>query len=631
MDVREAAAEHWPVLLLLAATLGLFAAKDMLSFLLLDTPAGRDLAGNYAFTWLMKQNLLHGDVLAWSNHWLLGFPSFATYPPLFFLVTAALDIVSGSTVSLLTWFNLVAFLSVVLLPLTVYMSFVRVLGRMKAVFAGGFTLYFLFVYPPVSQTYQVMSVGLVAQGFAFLLVLPAIGLLFTPGRTARVAAGVLLGLTVLAHPFIGLVGGVVAGIYAAVTRDREVAGAAALAGAIAAPWLLNAARYLPYLSTYTFDTAQIGLSLLMLIPLAVLGGYRTDEERTLLAAFLLILVAGTVELPLVAQEFRFFTYALGLGSVLAGIGSYRVDTHLQGGVPRAPLLLLLFVPVIGLSLQADTVASWDGGGDIAPVIDELDGREPGRVLVETDNTSIHDAYTLQAFIPMETQHRAVNELHLDASTSANYILTLESWVSKRPLNNPLCRTCDTAARPGLIDRRLDDLGVRYVVTRTPGGADIAGAALRPVGQAGGFQVFKNTAGADLVEPLTVEPVAVTGDYDMWTAVNDQLFTANVSVPLVWRPERPENPDRFSAVVEMSASSPAAVVEQIREADLDPVRAADIGYEVDRTAVHLSANQSVPVRVKVGWSPRHTATGDLYASNFNTLTVFPRGNTTIHLR
>ncbi|MFB6208406.1 MAG: hypothetical protein ABEJ69_03580 [Candidatus Nanohaloarchaea archaeon] len=615
--------ERWPEIGIIAATTFLFGQKGLLSFLSTSSFAGRDLVGNYAFTWLMEQNLMNGQLVAWTNQWLLGLPSFKLYPPLFFTFTSSLDIITGGVLGLGTWFKTVIFLSIFLTPLAAYLSFKRLFGKVEAFFAGFYTLYFIFVYQPVSQSYQVFSTGLVAQGLAFLILLPAIALMLGEGRRKMILGGVLLGLTGLTHPFVAVGGFLVAGFHLILTQERERTISPITALLIMLPWLVHALPLLQYTDTFTFGTARTGTFLYLLIPIIVLGGYRGVKRRTLLLSFFTLLGLSVIELPLVSQELRFYTYALGFGSILAGMGAFRILQYLEDEIDMNPLILttLLLIPVIGLSLHADLPQTWEFSGDAQPLYDSLEEKENGRVLVETRNGTISDAYVLQEMLPVKTDHWAVNEVHLDSSSSANYILTLESWVSEEALYNPICRTCNTSASSELIDRRLDHLGVRYVVARTGDTSNRLQRFMEPQGKHGDYWLFENQRGYELVEPLDYRPVALEGSYDKWKEVNDVLFTRNVSIPVVWIEEGTEQADRFSSTVQMDGLTPREVLQKVQEAELERAPPAEVDWELEREQVSIESNITAPVRVKLSYYPSHHSPEPLYAGNFNTMIVY----------
>lgn len=613
--------DRWPEILILTATSSLFWVKDLLSFLSVEEFAGRDLVGNYAFTWLMQQNIFHGEIFSWTNQWLLGFPSFEMYPPFFFFFTSFLDILTFQFFGLQFWFKAIVFLSVFLLPVLTYVMMNRVFGQTEAFFAGFYTLFFIFVYPPVSQAYQVFSVGLVAQGFAFLMVLGSIGLMLRDMRKNKIISGVLLGLAALSHPFVALVGFILSASLVITKKEIENIIPALIGGCIAAPWILNAITQMAYTTSYTFQPANTGNFLYLLLPLIVLGGYKGAKRRSLLITFSTLLVLSITEIPVITQELRFYTYSLGIGSILAGFGAYRILQHLDKKfeVDKRILAVLLLIPVISLSLHADLSQSWEFNGDAEPVYEELEKSDKGRVLVETSNSSIFDSFVLQEKIPIETKHWAVNEVHLDSSTSANYILTLESWISEDPIYNPICRTCNSNTSSSLLDQRLDDLGIRYVVVRTSESRNLLRQTLDYRGKYGDYWLFENSEGYQIVEPLDHKPVALIGSYEKWKQVNDLLFTKNISTEIVLEKEGPQY--SYSQTLSMNDLTAEQVVQRIEETDVEEVKEGNFYYNITDRSIEI--NSSVPVKAKVSYSS--TMSDQIKPSKFNTLVLMSGRN------
>lgn len=617
--------------LILATTVAVFTLKGGIAFPFTEAFAGRDLVGNYAFAVLMEQNLLNGELVAWSADWFLGFPAFVFYPPLLFLVVAGLNIITGSVVGIGTWFALVVFGSVFLIPLITWYGFAPVVGWKEAVFAAGYTFLFLFVYPPVALAYQVLNTGLVAQGFAYALLLTAIALLFREGQRKQLLGGVLLGCTILAHPFVGMVGGITLLSYAALQRDGRLLLPGLVAGVVSAPWLLPALLQTGAGSTYTLGAGNIGAVLLLLTPLAVYGGMNGVRERALLATSLLLAVVAYVPLPLPLQQVRFVTYLFGFVTILAGIGASRLHDWLQGS-RYAPLVAgILLLGVAGLVVQAPFQPSWTLEDDVTAFYDGMDRLPDGRVLVETWNRSIHDAYVLQETLPLRTDHNGVNAVHLDGSPSANYILTAEDWVSDAMLANPLCRTC-TGERPapGRLDARLDALGIRYVVTRTPPSTAYVNQSLRFAGRFAGYSVFENTDNPTLVEQAAAKPVALQGDREAWLRINDRLFQENGTTPVVWLKNPPEDRSRFAAVIAMNRSTDA-VADRIRALPSEPLPATNVTWTRDGNTLHIATNASVPVSIKESFFHAHRSTAPLYPASFNTMLVYPEDEAVIKLR
>ncbi|MFB6216080.1 MAG: hypothetical protein ABEJ72_03815, partial [Candidatus Aenigmatarchaeota archaeon] len=361
MRFRSVARQKWPEAAILTATIFIFGIKGVFSFLGTRDLAGRDLVGNYAFTHLMQQNLLNGQVFAWSNQWLLGFPSFELYPPLFFVFTSLLNLVTGQIFGLQFWFKLVVFSSLFFLPLLVYILLEDVFGREESLFAGIYMLLFIFVYTPVSQAYQVLSTGMVAQGFSFFLLIASTGFMLRDDRRSKIIAGVLLGATALSHPFVALAGFFLSGFILLLDRRPDNIIPGTIGAVIFIPWLLIAIQNLPYTPSFMFAAANTGKFLYLILPLILLGGYRGVKRRSLLFTFFALLLVSTQELPIITQELRFYTYALGFGSILAGLGAHEILEYLEEtySIDRRILVGILLLPALGFSLHADLPRTWD--------------------------------------------------------------------------------------------------------------------------------------------------------------------------------------------------------------------------------------------------------------------------------
>lgn len=491
--LRARVRRHRHVLAVLAATAALFWVHDLFAFLTTTAYAGRDLAGNYAFTWLMHHNLSQGAVVLWTDRFLLGFPAFASYPPLFFMVPALAHLVTLGLVPLPLLFNATVFLSVLILPVLAFHAARPLADRTAASLAGAYVLFVVFVYPPVSVAYQTFSVGLTAQAFALLLLLAALGALLRDTRRTRILAGLLLAGTLLAHPFVGLTGFLVAAALAARHRDPRRLAPPALGLLLVAPWLVPAVLRASTLPAYTFAPARPGWVLAMLLPLIVLGGLRDVDSQALLGAFTATLLLAVVETPFIAQELRFYTYALLLGAVLAGLGAAALVDRLAPRFDRRILLAAVLLPVLALSLHAPVPATWSFQGDAEPLYDALDDLPQGDILVETSNTSIFDSYALQAAVPLRTHHDTANGVHVDQVKNARAILQAEHWVSSDPLHSPICANCSRTAPPSNITSRLDALGIDYVIARTATAAGRLNATLVPHGKHGDYWLFASPA------------------------------------------------------------------------------------------------------------------------------------------
>ncbi|MCU1238695.1 MAG: hypothetical protein JWP63_6662 [Candidatus Solibacter sp.] len=163
---------------------------------------------------------------AWSPEWTFGFPMLRDYQTLAHLLVAAVYFALGKTVSLMTVFCWVRFLAVVLLPLSFYAA-ARLLdlGRPAALAAA-------VMAPLISSSglfgleygsYVWAGNGLFPQAVAAHLFLLSLGFGWRALRRGSgfTLAGVLLGLTCLAHLIFGYMGAVSL-VLAALLPDGKV-------------------------------------------------------------------------------------------------------------------------------------------------------------------------------------------------------------------------------------------------------------------------------------------------------------------------------------------------------------------------------------------------------------------------
>jgi hypothetical protein len=166
----------------------------------------------------------------WSPEWTFGFPMLRVYQPLAHFLVAALYFALGKTVSLMTVFVWVRFLAVVLLPLSFYAA-ARLLdlGRPAALAAAVMTPLIASggLYGLEYGSYVWAGNGLFPQSVAAHLLLLSLGFGWRALRrgTGFTLAGVLLGLTCLAHLIFGYMGALSL-VLAALLPEGEVPRAA---------------------------------------------------------------------------------------------------------------------------------------------------------------------------------------------------------------------------------------------------------------------------------------------------------------------------------------------------------------------------------------------------------------------
>lgn len=160
----------------------------------------------------MVQTMEHGGnpFDGWSPEWVLGYPVMRTYQPLGHFIVALTYFALFKSVSLMTVFVWVRFLSVALLPLTFFIT-ARLLSlpRLTAAAAALLTPFISTpgLYGLEYGSYLWAGSGLFTQAIATHFALLAIGFAYIAIRRGRGLAltGLLLGLTFLAHFIYGYI------------------------------------------------------------------------------------------------------------------------------------------------------------------------------------------------------------------------------------------------------------------------------------------------------------------------------------------------------------------------------------------------------------------------------------------
>ena len=147
----------------------------------------------------------------WAPEWSLGYPVLRTYQPLAHGLVVLAYFVLGKSVSLMTVFVWVRFLSVVLLPLSFFAG-ARGLGLPRPASLAAAALAPLvstnFLYGIEATSYVWAGSGLFTQAVAVHFLLLSLGAGFRAVRHGRrpAVAGALLGLTFLSHLVYGYIG-----------------------------------------------------------------------------------------------------------------------------------------------------------------------------------------------------------------------------------------------------------------------------------------------------------------------------------------------------------------------------------------------------------------------------------------
>jgi hypothetical protein len=218
-----------------------------------------DNVSHFALIERIVDTVAHGGnpLDTWSPEWTFGFPNLRVYQPLAHFLVAAVYFALGKSVSLMTVFVWVRFLAVVLVPVSFYFAARLVdLGRPAALAAA-------VMAPLISSnglygleygSYAWAGSGLFPQSVAAHLFLLSLGFGWRALRrgTGFTIAGVLLGLTCLAHLIFGYMGALSL-VLAALLPDGEVPRAVRL------------------VRTLRIGTVALALSAFQLLPLVIDG------------------------------------------------------------------------------------------------------------------------------------------------------------------------------------------------------------------------------------------------------------------------------------------------------------------------------------------------------------------------
>jgi uncharacterized membrane protein len=162
----------------------------------------------------------------WSPEWALGYPVLRTYQPLAHLLVAFLYFALGKSLSLMTLFVWIRFLSVALLPLSFFVA-AQCLGLTPLAAAAASALAPLvstnFLYGVEYGSFTWAGSGLFPQAVATHLLVLSLGLGRQAIREGRriIAAGILVGLTLVSHFIYGYMAAISL-LLLALLPDREI-------------------------------------------------------------------------------------------------------------------------------------------------------------------------------------------------------------------------------------------------------------------------------------------------------------------------------------------------------------------------------------------------------------------------
>ena len=546
-------------------------------FLAADRFAGRDLSMNYAFLSHLSSAVFPGGFSGIQDKLLMGFPGINSYPPGFFVLVSSVSKILG--LGLKPVFKFVVSASVVLMPAVAHAVSS---DPDRKIFLSAYSLVFVAGMGTASMGYQVFGFGFVSQAVSFVF----LGVFVAALRRDSVpggVAGAVLAVTALFHPYTGLTGLLV--LLSSALYHRTVPYRDLLALLATVPWFSVAFSVYAFTEMYTMPPAVLDPRLLALLPLVLLGGLKSKIGRIVLPAATVIFGLSFVENPVVSQEARFLTQGLFLFFVLSGIGAQAAADYFNDAAATCVLLAIPLLLAVS-STSSQDMSSYDR--DLSGFTAQMSELDPGTVLVETDAEDKTDSFVPHSAVVQETNHSLLNDVHLDSSSAGNYILTLESFVSSKPVANPICRTCSYSPGPRVFVQRLNSLGVDYVVTLDNRTGPVS-QNLRREGYSDGFAVYSVPKGTG---ESSVRFWGVKSDYKTWKELNDKLFKMESPPRVYWHRSNPS----------VTADKVAVVPDNITES---------VSYmkreNGSTTGLRICRNRS--------WLPGYSASA---ATNFNVL-------------
>lgn len=625
-----------------------------------NTATGGDMGAQVWGPAYLRDHLLpHGRVTGWTPDWYAGFPWLTFYFPLPSLLVVLLDLVFPYNVA----FNLVTILGLVTLPAAAWAfgrlvdmplpgppclaaaTLPFLFERSNTIFGGNVlsTLNGEYSYS-IGLSVALVFLGVYARGLA-------------TGRHRALAAG-LLALTALCHVltvFFALMGLVVLTV---MRLDRQrlvrfVLPVGAVAALLAAFWTVPFLLRIGYTTDLGAGKVGLGKDLLpehavWVIGLAVVAVVVSVRQRRRPGLFLAGLAVVSLAVFLAApptrlSNIRFLPFwrlslyllaATAVAEVPSLVGRWSAAARRRGDIAGlvtpvasfAVALLVVWVPLEDRSIVPKAVevtfAGYEGGTSYPEYRDVVEmmravGRAHGCGRASWEYGEELDRFGTSfglMLLPHFTDGciASLNGLYSESSATVPYQMLTESELSQDPAqfqSELPYRSLDVAT--GVEHLRL--LGVRYYVAFTDAAREQARTVpgLRSLATAGPFTVTVDAyqwqvtweaflvEGADIVAPLSYEPVVMTGvakGGPGWLDAAVAWFqdSSRWEVPLA-----ASGPEEWRRV---RGADPAPPRRPVEPAVISDIRADDdsISFDVDRVGS--------PVLVKASYFPNWRVSG-----------------------
>ncbi|MFB6088543.1 MAG: hypothetical protein ABEK36_02065 [Candidatus Aenigmatarchaeota archaeon] len=647
VSLKEKILEYKFPIVILALNVLVFWHKNLFDFLFVENLAGLDLVGNYSYTWLMGQFIENLSFNGWTNLWFAGTPTFDYYPPLFFIFTNLLNVVFLEMVPLKTWFKLVVFGSLFLLPLLIYYSSRKMqFKKLESFFVGVFSLGFIFLVGHFAAYYQTLNFGLVSQMLSIDIFILFLGSIFDiKTRKGKIISGVLLGLVILSHLFIGFLALITIFIILALDHGnwKKYMLVSFIGLLIAGPWLFNAIYHSSWFQVYTSKPGSFWDFPMIFVPFIIAGIKKDKRIITLLSLFLINLIIGLINLPLPLQHARYFQYALLFGFFLTGLGAFRIYDLLSnqlsiGKFLKGIFILIILIPFLFTIINKPTYRQYRSDTDIDNLINWIKVNvKEGRILTESDKSLNKDYYKLMEIIPRKTRRNTLNGLHVDASLSSHYTLALQYWISSDPKINPICDICK---KTGTVDKdlileRMKRFNINYIIITKNSTRNYLKSFLEEVGNIDKFTLFSPRNHYECYEILDYKPILIVSKLEDWKDINRKLFSDNTigNLTFVWASKKPGNTDKFSDIfIKSKEENTEKFYNRIKNnhtvKKIEGSNVKSLSIRKDNIEIKMKSEKPTPILLKFSYNPKWKVVGksEKYLSNYGLLFIYIRGDT-----
>ncbi len=619
----------------------------------LNTPTGGDMGSHYYTAWYTANQLLpHLAFSAWDFGWFAGYGPFVFYFPLTFILIA----LGSFVIALPVAFKLVALLGVFLLPIAVF-ALIRSFSLNRAAAAAGSGLSLLLLLNTnmgsSAQIWGGTVMSVLAGEFSQSLSI-AVAIFFLAafqqllvGRMGVALPGLLLGLTLLAHPlsFVWVVP-VALALAGFSIRSRRSFWQAAMVGLIgfgvvvgwAAPMLHNRAYFLNLGSEWAIQFKDVLPRIWLWLPIGLAVASLTWRREY--AKFISLLAVGAITGLILWQigprigiyGVRFLPY-VQLCFILTGVFfvAWIRKPWMQA---LASVLVLVLAAWFTQSIVQTTVlpgwVRWNFQG-----LERKDNFESFRQANEFVKGTVNDprviAEYLQAnndtgtprnneLVPYLSGRQTLEGLYLASSITNPFIFKIQSELS----SDRSCQTDSTGLRCGTIDLPLGKehmrmFNVTQLIIRSQRMRELLALDPSFTRQAdfGIFDVwsFSGGDGKYVVVP-DHQPVVYAGP-ESWQQVAYRWFVDpfRLRTPVIFGAKTNELTDtpRIASLEEMT---PVAFSES-----------CNVGARLDFNSIRFSTDcPGQPHLIRVSYSPGWRAeTGErIYLASPSFMMVYPQG-------